>query len=336
MQTDPQFSGWLYVLAAGVCQGSFMLPMKWTKGWAWENGWLIFATTAYLICPWLFVLLTVPEAASAYAASSSGRIAAVIGMGLLWGLGALTFGLGVDTVGLSVGFAVIIGVASCSGALIPLLLSSTRLNPPGLAVTIISLVVMLTGVASCSLAGRFKESGSGKQRAEYKGGILICVASGLLSSAGNLGFVLGQPIIEEARRRGADPNFASNVVWALLTISLFLCNTIYAGYRLLTKGTLAQFRSHRSLLNLACGIAMGALWMLGFAFYGAGVSRLGALGPSYGWAAMMSIVVFTANVSGVYTGEWEGAPQHSLRKLWFGMGLLLAAMIGLGTANWLG
>jgi L-rhamnose-H+ transport protein len=336
MQTDPQFSGWLYVLVAGICQGSFMVPMKWAKGWAWENSWLIFATTAYLICPWLFVLLTVPEAVSTYAAVSSGRIAAVIGMGLLWGLGALSFGLGVNAVGLSIGFAVIIGVATCSGTLVPLLLFSTQLDPTGIAVTVVSLAVMLTGVVFCSLAGRWKESDAGTERSSYKIGILICIASGLLSSAGNLGFVLGQPIIEEARQRGADPDFASNLVWALLTISLFLCNSIYAVYRLFKKGTLEQFRQHRPLLNLACGIAMGALWMLGFAFYGAGTSRLGALGPSYGWAAMMSIVVFTANLSGIYTGEWEGAQRSSLHRLWVGMGLLLAAIIGLGTANWLG
>src|SRR5262245_63954862 len=101
MQTDAQFFGWIYVLVAGVCQGSFMLPMKWAKGWAWENGWLIFATTAYLICPWLFVLITVPEIASTYAAVGSARLAAVMGMGLLWGLGALTFGLWGDAVVIS-------------------------------------------------------------------------------------------------------------------------------------------------------------------------------------------------------------------------------------------
>lgn len=336
MQTDPQSSGWLYILAAGVFQGSFMLPMKWTKGWAWENSWLIFATTAYLICPWLFVLLTVPEAASTYAAVSGGRIAAVMAMGLLWGFGALTFGLGVDAVGLSIGFAVIIGVASCSGTLIPLLISAVRPSAASMTVTLISLVVMLAGVAICSLAGRWKESTVGKQNGSYRLGIFICIASGLLSSAGNLGFVLGQPIIEEAKQRGADPNFASNVVWALLTISLFICNSIYAGYRLLNNGTLERFRLHWPILNLACGIAMGTLWMLGFALYGAGTSRLGALGPSFGWAAMMSTVVLTANLLGIYTGEWKGAPSASLRKLWLGMGLLLAAMVGLGTANQIG
>ena len=51
-------SGLALVFLAGIFQGSFMLPAKGMRGWAWENYWLIFAVTAYLICPWLLVLLS--------------------------------------------------------------------------------------------------------------------------------------------------------------------------------------------------------------------------------------------------------------------------------------
>jgi L-rhamnose-H+ transport protein len=330
MQADAGYSGWLYVLLAGVFQGSFMLPMKWTRGWAWENTWFVFAATAYLICPWLFVFLTVPQAVATYGGASPGEIATVMAMGALWGVGALTFGLGVDAVGLSIGFAVILGVASCSGTLVPLLLLGANPGPASLAVTFTALAVMILGVVVCSYAGRWKESAVGRK---YGVGIAICVASGLLSSAGNIGFVLGEPIIARARMLGADPNFAPNVVWALLTISLFLCNTAYAGQRLLRNNTALQFRLHRPALNFACGFAMGTLWMLGFAFYGAGTSRLGPLGPSFGWSAMMSSMVLTANLLGIWTGEWTGAPRSSMRTLISGLVLLLAALLGLGYAN---
>jgi hypothetical protein len=26
--------------------------MKWARNWEWENTWLVFASTAYLLCPW--------------------------------------------------------------------------------------------------------------------------------------------------------------------------------------------------------------------------------------------------------------------------------------------
>lgn len=331
MQTDVSYSGWMYVLSAGVFQGSFMLPMKWTKGWAWENTWLVFATTAYLICPWLFVFMTVPQAFAVYAGVDGMRVAMVMLMGLLWGAGALTFGLGVNAVGLSIGFTVILGVASISGTIVPLVLLGARPGTTSLAVTAIALAIMLSGVAVCSAAGRWKEKVSADR--SYVRGVAICVASGLLSSAGNIGYVLGEPIILHAKAMGASPNFAPNVVWALLTISLFLCNAVYSMSLLIRNGTLLQFQRYRPALNFACGVAMGTLWMLGFAFYGAGASRLGPLGASFGWSAMMSTMVLTANVFGLYTGEWNGAPRSSMRLLGAGLILLLVALFGLGYAN---
>jgi L-rhamnose-H+ transport protein len=190
---------------------------------------------------------------------------------------------------------------------------------------------MIAGVVVCSYAGRWKEGAA--ERRNYTTGVAICVVSGLLSSAGNIGFVLGEPIIARARMLGADPNFAPNAVWALLTISLFLCNAVYATQRLLRNGTLLRFRLHRPALNFACGVLMGTLWMLGFAFYGAGTSRLGPMGPSFGWSAMMSTMVVTANLLGLWTGEWNGAPRSSLRLLLAGLALLLVALFGLGYAN---
>jgi multidrug transporter EmrE-like cation transporter len=60
-------TGWLLVLAAGLCQGSFMAPMKFTRGGKWENSWFVFAFTAYLICPWLFVAMTTSSVGRIYA-----------------------------------------------------------------------------------------------------------------------------------------------------------------------------------------------------------------------------------------------------------------------------
>lgn len=325
-------TGWLLILAAGICQGGFMAPMKFVKGWKWENSWFIFATTAYLICPWLFVTMTTSQAIAIYMDAGVRSIAIVMAMGLLWGFGALTFGLGVDALGLSIGFAVILGVAATSGTLVPLLLLNESPPPStALMLTIISLAVMLTGVAICSLAGRWREKEPG--RSSYGRGILLCIISGLLSSCGNLGFVLGKPIVEIAIQHGVSSDFAPNLVWSLLTVSLFLCNAIYSGQKLISENTFSLFRSAHWVPNLLCCIAMGVLWMLGFVFYGVGTRNLGAMGSSLGWSVLMGSMVMTANVLGLLTGEWRGAPADAMRRLWIGVGLLCVAILGLGLAN---
>lgn len=324
--------GWLLVLTAGLCQGGFLAPMKFTRGWKWENSWFVFACTAYLLCPWLFVVMAVGDPFPIYAEAGGDRIALVMAMGLLWGLGALTFGLGVEALGLSIGFAVILGVAATSGTLVPMFLLNETLPRTGaLTLTLVSLAVMLAGVTVCSLAGRWRETAPGKSG--YARGVLLCVISGLLSSCGNIGFVLGRPIIDLAVARGVSPDFAPNVVWSLLTVSLFLCNAGFAGYKLSKEGSFKLFAGPAMARNFALGISMGVLWMVGFVFYGAGTRQLGDMGPSFGWSVLMGAMVMAANVLGILTGEWRTAPEGDLRRLWVGVGLLCLAVLGVGFAN---
>ena len=99
--SDSQWLGMLCVLGAGVFQGSFMLPMKRTEHWAFENVWLVFACTAYLVCPWVLVLGMVPQVLKVYGSVSFGLLGTVFGFGVGWGIGALTFGLGVASVGVA-------------------------------------------------------------------------------------------------------------------------------------------------------------------------------------------------------------------------------------------
>jgi hypothetical protein len=73
--------------------------------------------------------------------------------------------------------------------------------------------------------------------------------------------------------------------------------------------------------------------MAGMALYGIGANRLGRLGPSLGWAILMSSMVLVANALGVLSGEWRSAPRRAMRQLAVGLALLLVAITGLGYAN---
>ena len=83
----------------------------------------------------------------------------------------------------------------------------------------------------------------------------------------------------------------------------------------------------------ALAFLMGVVWMAGIGLYGAGARKLGDLGPSLGWAILMSSMVLVANVLGVLTGEWRGAPRVAQRRLWLGISILIAAISCLGYAN---
>jgi len=338
--TQEMWIGLATVLLAGAFQGSFLLPSKWVKGWEWENYWLPFAATAYLIAPWALALATIPDLADVYRGASASAMFWVVLFGVGWGVGAVTFGLGVDAIGLALGFAVILGVAATSGTLIPLLLMPpSRFSTLQGVVTGASLATMLLGVAVCSFAGRWKETedqGSGTGRRSYRLGLLICVASGLLSSCGNLGFAWGEPIYGRAVGQGVAAHVAPNALWPILTVPLFLCNAGFALRMLWKNGTGARYRSSRSGINMFWSLVMGLLWMAGMGLYGAGANRLGELGKSLGWSILMSSMVLVANALGVLSGEWRNAPRASRVQLALGILILLAAIGGLGYANSLG
>lgn len=326
-------AGTAIVLLAGLFQGSFMLPAKSMRGWAWENYWILFAAVAYLVCPWLLAAITIPHLGEVYRGAPASVLVSTAVFGAAWGLGALTFGLGVDALGLALGYAVILGVAATSGTLIPLLVQTPdRFSAGQAALTAIALALMLLGVGICSLAGRWKESGAGQGRS-YARGIAICVASGLLSAGGNLGFAFGAEIAARARQLGAAEHLAGNALWTLLALPLFLCNAGYAAWRLRHNGTFKLYRDRGSARRAMLAASMGVMWMAGMALYGAGARRLGPLGPSLGWATLMASVVMVANAMGLLTGEWTQAPARSRRQLALGLAILLAAIATLGYAN---
>jgi L-rhamnose-H+ transport protein len=326
-------SGSALILLAGFCQGSFMLPTKGMRHWGWENYWLIFAITAYLVAPWLLAVTTIPHLFHVYSGASAGTWVAVAAFGIGWGAGALTFGLGVDALGLALGFAVILGTSAVFGTIVPLIAFPQKsFASSQLMVLVISLIVMVAGVFICSLAGRWKDA-ERANRQSYARGLSLCILSGLLSSCGNLGFVFGSEITARAEAAGVTPSVAPNAVWTLLMLPLFVCNAGYALYLMWRNSTASHYRDEAALRPIVLSVLMGVLWMAGFAFYGMGATRLGALGPSLGWAMMMATIVLVANGLGIVTGEWIEAPARSRRQLFAGVLVLFCAILGLGYAN---
>lgn len=333
--SESQWLGILTVVVGGVCQGSFMLPMKWTRQWDWENTWLVFSFSAYLLCPWLLILITIPHIFRIFGAVSIGTLITVSVFGVGWGIGAVTFGLGVAAVGLSLGFAVILGLAASAGAVIPLLIfHHIDFSVLKSILFAFSLILMLVGVAFCSYAGKWKEHAPEPgSKFSYGKGLMICAISGLLSACGNLGFVFESTIINRAQSLGVPDYLAPNLVWALMTLALFVCNADYASLLLLKNRSVSNFSKVGTRTNFFYGVLMGILWMGGFFFYGIGARRLGVLGPSLGWAILMSTMVLVANILGFATGEWYGAPSRARSRLTQGLLLLLLAIVGLGYTN---
>ena len=111
--------GVLFHLIGGVASGSFYMPFSKVKGWKWESYWIIGGLFSWLIVPPVAAYLTIPGFAEIISSTNHTVLFFTFLMGLLWGIGGLTYGLGVRYLGMSLGNSVVLGFCSAFGALVP-------------------------------------------------------------------------------------------------------------------------------------------------------------------------------------------------------------------------
>ena len=328
-------AGTLLAVLGGMIHGSFALPMKgMQKHWAWENIWLVYSVVGLICLPLLLAFMTVPSLGDVYSSTSLSLLLQVAIYGAGWGIGSTLFGLGISRIGMALGFSIILGMTSCLGSLIPMLvLHPADLNTHNGHVLLGGLAVVVAGIVICARAGALRDrdheavSQSGLKGA-FAAGFLICIFSGILSPMLNIGFSFGEPIQKAATAHGAVLGMDANSIWVPALAGGFLINAGYAIYLLCKNKTWCKFTAQGTTAWHWTGSAlMGALWFGGMSIYGIGTALMGPLGKVVGWPVFMSVVIVTANVNGLLSGEWKGAKRSSLAVAWAGIALLVLAII---------
>src|ERR1700758_2306994 len=330
-------SGLAVVVLAGILNGSFAAPMKRITGWRWENGWLIFAVSGLVVFPWIINFATVPNVPNIYAGASASTLLKVVLFGLLWGVGATLFGLGISRVGMALGFALILGITASFGSLFPLaILHSEQLGTKRGLALITGTIVMIVGLVFLALAGRTRERDLGTAdgiRSGFTVGLVICLFSGIFSSMLNFSFVFGDELRLRALQAGASSAMAANPIWALTVTGGFVSNFLYCMYLLNKNRTWAVFREGSPYASGLLGILMGLLWFGGVVFYGTGAASLGWLGNMLGWPIFMILDIIVGLFWGALSGEWKGASRAALLYNWVGIGVLLVAIAVISAGN---
>src|SRR6202162_2571566 len=111
--------GVLYHWLGGLASGSFYVPYRGVKLWAWETYWLVGGVFSWIFAPLLFALVMTRDLIGVLHEAPPGSIFWAYTFGLLWGLGGLTFGLTMRYLGMSLGMAVALGYTAAFGTLMP-------------------------------------------------------------------------------------------------------------------------------------------------------------------------------------------------------------------------
>jgi L-rhamnose-H+ transport protein len=341
--------GILYHTIGGISSGSFYMPFKKVKGWAWESFWIIGGLFSWLIVPPIAAFLTIPNFANIISNADGGVKSFVFLMGLLWGIGGLTYGLGVRYLGMSLGNSICLGFCSAFGALLPAIYYSFNptagktsltdmLGHSGGQLVLFGTLICLLGIAVSGKAGMMKEAELKKDKNEKQEfnlgkGLIITTFSGILSAFFNFGIEGGKPMAAEAVRQGFNPLFQNNVTYIVLLWGGLTTNFLWCMYLNYKNQTFSDYTNQATPIGknvLFSGLA-GTMWFLQFFFYGMGESKLGNGASS--WILHMATIILTANIWGWYLKEWSDVGQKTFRTFVLGIGLILLSIVLVGIGN---
>ena len=330
-------AGLLLVLAAGILQGSFVLPMTLTRQWKWEHNWAVFSLLGMLVFNWMIASQVLPDLAGAYRNTPLRDLQVLLLFGALWGVGAILFGMGMDRLGMALGYPIIMGLILSLGALIPLLI----LNPAGIlsspgVLLLVGTAVTIVGIVACASAAGMKQASPGIKDKSATGGLaaglIIAVFAGALSCLPNVGMNYAGNLKAAAIKLGAAESMAGNAAWALFFTAGFAVNSAYCLGLMFRRRNFAALRLELSR-NLALMAGMALIWIGSFYLYGMGAARMGHWGGILGWPLFISLAILVGNLWGLRRGEWTGAPVAARRRLTLGLSLLFVAVICFGLSS---
>ncbi|MEY3060704.1 MAG: L-rhamnose/proton symporter RhaT [Bacteroidota bacterium] len=354
--------GVLFHFIGGFASGSFYIPYKKVKGWNWENYWIIGGLFSWLIVPPLAAYLTIPGFAEIITGSAGSVIGYTFLFGVLWGIGGLTYGLGVRYLGVSLGSSIILGLCMVFGAIIPAIyydfsavagkdtFSQMVYSTWGLTV-LSGLLICVVGIIISGKAGVMKEKElqtigtdphGGSVKTEYKFGLgmLVSIVSGVLSACFNFGLEAGQSMANIANEVwvATNPNqgdflYRNNVVyvvllWGGLTTNLVWC--LILNFKNKSFGDYTK-KSTSLASNYIFSALAGTTWFLQFFFYGMGESKLGN-GPS-SWILHMAFIILVANMWGFILKEWKGVSKKTSNTILAGILVIILSVLVVGYGN---
>jgi len=350
--------GVLFHSIGGFASGSFYMPFNKVKGWAWESFWITGGLFSWLILPPLAAYLTIPGFMDIIAGSSSQIFSITFVMGLLWGIGGLTYGLGVRYLGMSLGNSVVLGFCAAFGAVVPSIYYSINptigkisftdmLATPGGRLVLLGVLVCLIGIAICGKAGMMKENelSEEQQKASVSEfslvkGLIIAVLSGILSSFMNFGIESGKPmaIVANEAWKAVNPGqgeflFQNNVTYIVILWGGLTTNLIWTTILSIKNKSYRDFTNRKTPIfnNILFSALAGTAWYLQFFFYGMGESKLGNGASS--WILHMSTIILTANMWGIYRKEWTGVSTKTKGTITAGIAIILLAVVLVGIGN---
>src|SRR5947208_2115353 len=237
MHPNPALGVFLHWLG-GLASGSFYVPYRGVKKWAWETYWLAGGIFSWIIAPWVLGLLMTRDLPAVLSEAPASTLFWSFFFGLLWGVGGLTFGLTMRYLGLSLGMAVVLGLCAAFGTLMPPIFRgefvSQVVGTTSGRVILFGIFVCLAGIAAAGLAGISKDRVMSPEQQKtaikefnLKKGVGVAVLSGVMSACFAYGLAAGEPVKALSMKHGTPVLWQGLPVLVVVLIGGFVTNFVW-------------------------------------------------------------------------------------------------------------
>jgi L-rhamnose-H+ transport protein len=342
------FLGIFYHAVGGFAAGSFYIPFKKVKNWAWEVYWLVGGLFAWIIAPIVVANLAVPSLGELLKNIPIQNMVWPFIFGVLWGIGGLTFGLTMRYLGMSLGMAMALGLTATFGTLVP----PIYFGQFGMLVSNLSGLVTLAGVAVCiggiAIVGKAgilkdKELSEEQKKASiqefnFKTGLWVAILAGVMSACFAFGLAAGKPIADKAIEFGAPTLFSNSPIFIFIMAGGFTTNLIWClilSFRNKTFNDYVKTDEQTPMLsNYLFSALAGIVWYFQFMFYGMGTTKMGEYDFA-SWSIHMAFIITFSNMWGLILKEWKGSSRKTIRVIALGLAVLVFSTFIIGAGNYI-
>ena len=326
----------------GLAGATFLLPARGVKGWAYETWWFVYVFLGLIVCPPLICYYTVPDFWNVTMSAPPAVLVRCAAFGMMWGVGALAWGLMVRYLGIGLGLAIGCGLAAAAGTLIPPIAAgkAADLVKDANALTVLGGVIgSLVGIVFVGLAGKAKENEmpeEEKRKAvaefDFKKGIVTAVIAGVFSAGMNFGLQGGGALQELAVKAGAKELWSGMPVIMVVLWGGFLVEGGWCLQQHFKNRTFGDYK-RPSLRNFLLCALIGVMWLLQFIGVKAGEPLVPPDLRYISFAVMMASTIFFSTMVGVILGEWKGTGLKTKAMLCAGTVVLIASFCAISLGS---
>jgi L-rhamnose-H+ transport protein len=338
----------------GLASASFYTPSRGARKWSWETYWLTQASVSWLLAPLIGAYVTMPDLFGLLSTCSTDDVLRdamfwSFFFGVVYGVGGLTFGLGLRYLGFSLNYSLALGFTAAVGTTLPPIYKQEMgalLGTLSGWVLLLGVSISLAGIAVCGWAGYLKEQNlTDEQKRKsikefaFRKGVPLAVLAGCMSACFAIALDMGKPIAEIAASEGASEILKNTPVYIFAMGGAFCTNAVWCIALGFKNNTLKEYVDVAGLggilpLNYLLAAAGGTLWYLQFFFYGMGTTQMGDYDFS-SWSIHMAFIIFFSNFYGLLFREWRGVGGRAISLILNGLCVLLLSIAVIGYANYL-